>query len=130
MAADNQPDPAVDLLAQLRGALEQLNAVAARVPGVAQATAHLPSIPAPARITAAQISAMVGAVRAQRASMQALRTSLDAGAVDLCYDVPKKPRLGERPTSCSRSSTPRRSGRPRPRSMIGTSWSRRTASTA
>ena len=81
MAADNQPDPAVDLLAQLRGALEQLNAVAARVPGVAQATAHLPnlpSIPAPARITAAQISAMVGAVRAQRASMQALRTSLDA----------------------------------------------------
>ena len=59
MAADNQPDPAVDLLAQLRGALEQLNAVAARVPGVAQATAHLPnlpSIPAPARITAAQIS--------------------------------------------------------------------------
>jgi len=78
MAADNQPDPAVDLLAQLRGALEQLNAVAARVPGVAQASAHLPSIPAPARITAAQISAMVGAVRAQRASMQALRTSLDA----------------------------------------------------
>ena len=81
MAADNQPDPSVDLLAQLRGALEQLNAVAARVPGVAQAAARLPVVPpitAPGRITAAQIAAMVGAVRAQRSAMQALRTSLDA----------------------------------------------------
>ncbi len=81
MAADNQPDVSVDVFAQLRGALEHLNAVVTRVPGVAQAAAlvpDLPTIPAPGKITAAQVSALVGAVRAQRSTMQALRSSLDA----------------------------------------------------
>jgi hypothetical protein len=81
MAPDRQPDVSVDMLAQLRGALDHLNGIAARVPGVAQTAAHLPdfpTIPTPGKITAAQISAVVGAVRAQRSTMQALRNSLDA----------------------------------------------------
>jgi hypothetical protein len=81
MAAENQPDLAGDILTQLRGALEHVNVIAARVPGVAQVAAHLPdlpTLPTPAKITAAQISAVVGAVRAQRSTMQALRSSLDA----------------------------------------------------
>lgn len=81
MAAEDQPDASVDLLTQLRGAVDRLNAVAARVPGVAQAASHLPSMPAfpaPGRTTALQISAVAVAVRAQRSAMQALRISLDA----------------------------------------------------
>lgn len=80
MAGDH-PDVPIDLLAQLRGALDRLNAVAARVPGVAQAATHLPAmptIPAPGQTTAAQVSAIAGAVRAQRSTIEALRISLDA----------------------------------------------------
>src|SRR4051794_28871137 len=81
MAADDQPDVYGDMFTQLRRALEQFNVIAARVPGVAQATSHLPglpTIPTPGRLTAAQVSAVMGAVRAQRSTMQALRSSLDA----------------------------------------------------
>ena len=79
--ADDQRDMTTDLLARLYGALDQLNAAAAQVPGVAQAAAHLPklpSIPTPGRITAAQVSAIAGALRAQRSTIASLRTSLDA----------------------------------------------------
>jgi len=81
MTADDLRDLSADMLGQLRGALDHLNTIAARVPGVAQAAAHIPSVPtfpAPGKITAAQISAVVGAVRAQRSSIQSMRISLDA----------------------------------------------------
>lgn len=81
MSADDLRDTSADMLGQLRGALDRLNTIAARVPGVAEAAAHVPSVPsfpAPGKITAAQISAVVGAVRAQRSSIQSMRISLDA----------------------------------------------------
>jgi hypothetical protein len=84
MPADDQCGGSVDLLGQLRAAVDQLNAVATRVPGVTQVTAHVPSLPslptfpAPGKITAVQISAVVGSVRAMRSNIQTLRISLDA----------------------------------------------------
>ena len=81
MSGDEQRNPSAEMLGRLRGALDHLNAVAARVPGVAQVAASapgLPAIPAPGRITAAQISAVIGAIRAQRSAVQSLRSSLDA----------------------------------------------------
>jgi len=56
----------------------------ARVPGVAQVAARVPSLPslptfpAAGRITAAEISAVIGVVRAMRSNIQTLRISLDA----------------------------------------------------
>ena len=78
---DDKPDVTTDLLAQLYGALDRLNAVATRVPAAALAATQLPtmpSMPTPGKITAVQISAVAGAVRAQRSTVAALRSSLDA----------------------------------------------------
>lgn len=82
---DKKPEVPLDLVSQLRGALERLTAVTMSVPGIAAAQAAaftpalgLPSLPTPGGLTASQIAAIAGTVRAQRSSIAALRTSLDA----------------------------------------------------
>ncbi|HEY3262386.1 MAG TPA: hypothetical protein VGJ95_19320 [Pseudonocardiaceae bacterium] len=81
MPTEDRPELSNDLLSQLRGALDRLNSMVWQVPGVAPAggpSVGLPSIPTPGSISAAQVAAIAGAIRAQRGAIESLRTGLDA----------------------------------------------------
>ena len=78
MARDEQPNLPYDLLSQLRTTLERMS----QIPGMGMAqTAQMfgvPPVPMPGGLAAGQVAAIVGAIRAQRASIATMRTSLDA----------------------------------------------------
>ena len=81
MATDDPKDPGADVYGQLQDVLGRLGAAAGHLPGVASVTSRLPElphVPLPGALSAAQVEAVVSAVRAQRATIAATRVSLDA----------------------------------------------------
>jgi hypothetical protein len=73
-----QPRLPQDLLAQFRETMERLGAAAGHVPGMTAEMFGLPTVPMPGGLAAGQVAAIVGAIRAQRSSMETMRASLDA----------------------------------------------------
>jgi hypothetical protein len=84
MASDDQPGTPQDLLAQLRATLERFGVAAGQMPGMPKGTAQMfgmpamPKVPLPGGLAAGQVAAIVGAIRAQRSTVESMRTSLDA----------------------------------------------------
>lgn len=78
MARDDAAKLPQDLMAQFRETLERLGAVAGQMPGVTAQMLGMPTVPMPGGLAAGQVSAIVGAIRAQRSSITTMRTSLDA----------------------------------------------------
>ena len=78
MADENRRNQPQDLLNQLWTTMERLGAAAGQMPGMTAKMLGMPTVPMPGGLAAGQMSAIAGAIRAQRSGIATMRANLDA----------------------------------------------------
>jgi hypothetical protein len=78
MADEKRSNQPQDLLNQLWTTMERLGAAAGQMPAMTGQMLRMPTVPMPGGLAAGQISAIAGAIRAQRSGIATMRANLDA----------------------------------------------------